>query len=425
MKANKGRPIINTPIRTRENSHNNAPRAHPLTPTRLNKENSSLGAQTHHLQGLTTAGLSPNKITATRKPNVLGRQLLSHQYHTAQSGQPGQLQPLGDTPGQQPRKASSNRVNLASSGRRECANHPDKEPEFRIIIEGEAMLYCSKCSAHLASQGFPVERLSRLGAARPSLPAGSTAISALLEGSQAPRVDPSLASHPRYQEIAAFLERIGTVGGALRRNGEAFSSLAGHYAEQEELIEEFYDAMGEYLKHVKSQHLGLVRSESRKYVQIGEIECGEIEENLAELEYISSDMQGNLASIVREITEDKYRECFNFYSQKVELYRHRSEEQTASLQDVTRLAKDDLEAKLTEFRSTVNDLFGVRESPSPASNPVAQRFSSHTAAATLKKPQGPQSHRPSSNGPFRNLFEEEESLSEQCLPDQSPQFKNI
>lgn len=37
MKTLKGRPIINTPIRTRENSQNNPIKPHPLTPTRLNK----------------------------------------------------------------------------------------------------------------------------------------------------------------------------------------------------------------------------------------------------------------------------------------------------------------------------------------------------------------------------------------------------
>jgi hypothetical protein len=170
MKTNKGRPIINTPIRTRENSQNIAIKPHPLTPTRLNKENNPLAAHLLHPH----SGLSPNKIAATRKPQVVGGKPLIQHYNTLPA-----VVPPHET--QQPvRKASSNKVNLASSRRKECANHPDKEAEFRITIEGEAMLYCSKCSAHLASQGFSVERLNRLTGPRPSLPAGSTPINLLL-----------------------------------------------------------------------------------------------------------------------------------------------------------------------------------------------------------------------------------------------------
>jgi hypothetical protein len=56
----------------------------------------------------------------------------------------------------------------------------------------------------------------------------------------------------------------------------------------------------------------------------------------------------------------------------------------------------------------------------------------HAFGNLQKKPTRVQTQRtpasgiPSSNGPFRNLFDEEESLGDgQDLPDQSPQFKNI
>lgn len=104
-------------------------------------------------------------------------------------------------------------------------------------------------------------------------------------------------------------------------------------------MDEFYDAMIDYMKHVKSQHLNLIKGELRKYVQVGEIECGDIDDCTAELDSIVSDMQGNINSIVKEVTEDKYRECFNFYSQKVELYKHRAEEQSATLSEVTQMGK--------------------------------------------------------------------------------------
>jgi hypothetical protein len=43
---------------------------------------------------------------------------------------------------------------------RSCVNHADAEAEFKIEIEGETYGYCGKCAAHLASNGFAVERIS-------------------------------------------------------------------------------------------------------------------------------------------------------------------------------------------------------------------------------------------------------------------------
>lgn len=74
-----------------------------------------------------------------------------------------------------------------------------------------------------------------------------------------------------------------------------------------------------------------------------------------------TDIKENMNSIVREITEDKYRECFNFYFQKVELYRHRVEEQRETLGEVTEMGKGELEGKLQEFRWAVNEMFGIKE----------------------------------------------------------------
>lgn len=43
---------------------------------------------------------------------------------------------------------------------RGCVNHPDSDAEFKIEIEGETFGYCGKCAAHLASNGFTVERIA-------------------------------------------------------------------------------------------------------------------------------------------------------------------------------------------------------------------------------------------------------------------------
>jgi hypothetical protein len=71
--------------------------------------------------------------------------------------------------------------------------------------------------------------------------------------------------------------------------------------------------MIDYMVHVKSQHINLVKAEFRRYMQIGEIERREAEESLTELQYIVGDMQGNITSIVTDIAEDNYRECLRCY----------------------------------------------------------------------------------------------------------------
>lgn len=198
--------------------------------------------------------------------------------------------------------------------------------------------------------------------------------------------------------------------------------------------------MIEYMKHVKNQHLNLIKSESRKYVQIGEMEAAENEESIAELDYMSNDMQGNINMIVKEIAEENYRECLGCYVQKVEIHKHRVESQEATLQEVTTMNKDELETKLNEFRTTINDMFGIREAtganshgqgvhPHQQSQIQAMQMmpmQQNKPSTSLQKKLSQVQQKPETSAPFRNLFEEEESLGiEQGLPDQSPQFKNI
>jgi hypothetical protein len=161
------------------------------------------------------------------------------------------------------------------------------------------MLYCYKCSTHLASQGFTVEKIIALKAnsSRPSLP--SVPANQFMEQSEQANVDPTIVNHPRYLEIVDFIGKVDTVDTQLRKNGEAFRGLSAHYSGQFRLFEQFYDAIIHHMKHIKSEHLNMLKNESRKYIQIGEIESGEIEESLSELESITQDMKTNVNSIVK------------------------------------------------------------------------------------------------------------------------------
>lgn len=103
---------------------------------------------------------------------------------------------------------------MLSSRKKECANHPEKEAEFRITIEGESMLYCAKCSAHLASQGFTLEKLNDKPMSKINPP--STPINLISERQES--TDPSLSGHPRHNEIVEFLKKIENVASSLRQN---------------------------------------------------------------------------------------------------------------------------------------------------------------------------------------------------------------
>jgi hypothetical protein len=99
-----------------------------LTPTRLGKENfSAMGQfQPSLLSHQPAVGLSPNKINATRKPSLINKPL-AMQYSTVQhQPQSQQPQPQIDITHMQLRKAHSNKSNMLSSRKKECANHPEK-----------------------------------------------------------------------------------------------------------------------------------------------------------------------------------------------------------------------------------------------------------------------------------------------------------
>lgn len=200
--------IINTPIRTRDGSQPGATGGNhrgQLTPNRMNKENQ---------QAAQLGGLSPSKINPTRKPSLISRtqqQQQIQQYNTAPATAP-------DVP--QLRKTYSTKSNnsMISSRRKECVNHSDKEAEFRIDIDGEMFFYCYKCSTHLASQGFQLERLAQMrqNSSRPSLPVSSVAE---LEQSKPIKIDPAILRHPRYLEVQQFMHEIEEVQGNMQRNG--------------------------------------------------------------------------------------------------------------------------------------------------------------------------------------------------------------
>lgn len=205
MKGSKPKLIMNTPIRSRDTSQQGQPAVARtlLTPSRVNKENSGNMIQSDFYTN--KSSLSPNKVVASRKPIITGKPQ-PQQYNTL----PNPQEPSGVSLQWRQPRATEQKPALASSRTKQCANHPEKEAEFKIIIEGEVMQYCAKCSAHLASQGFPVEKLVDARGARRSSLTVTSPNNPIME-SKPQNIDPSIASHPRYSEIMSFLSSISAV----------------------------------------------------------------------------------------------------------------------------------------------------------------------------------------------------------------------
>jgi len=108
-------------------------------------------------------------------------------------------------------------------------------------------------------------------------------------------------------------------------NAEYMRGLETHYLEQEQLIEEFHNGMSHYLNQVKQQHLKMIRAESRKFLQIADIERGEIEDSSSEVHDILQDIETNVTDIVSTLSEERYREVMGLYQQKLSLFGHQAE----------------------------------------------------------------------------------------------------
>lgn len=117
--------------------------------------------------------LSPNKLQATKKPVI------------------------------SPRVAAVVVGSNHQSKRWVCSNHQDREAEFKVVVvHGESMMYCERCAAHLASQGFKVERIQQSKySERRTLSIGS---------------NDKFQGNPRAAEIADFLEDLKIVDRSMR-----------------------------------------------------------------------------------------------------------------------------------------------------------------------------------------------------------------
>ena len=56
---------------------------------------------------------------------------------------------------------ASTKRHHSSSNHMLCVNHQNRPAAFRIVVDESLMIYCEKCAAHLASNGFRIEKIDR------------------------------------------------------------------------------------------------------------------------------------------------------------------------------------------------------------------------------------------------------------------------
>lgn len=200
---------------------------------------------------------------------------------------------------------------------------------------------------------------------------------------------------------------------------------------------------------MRDDHLSDLEEESRKHSQIADIEHDYLRENLEEINNIRNDIEENLETIVEKLDEQDLINNLNYYRQKIQVYRHKVEEQSDFFEKVISFPPEEYQSKLARVQDFMMDVWQTDsdEKPEPPMEPTGfgEKLMQHNDFRSEKQPYqlkantvSPQYQLPKQNvvnvnaqnwGPsndaqqpaFRKLFEEEEPV----MAESSPQFKKI
>lgn len=81
--------------------------------------------------------------------------------------------------------------------------------------------------------------------------------------------------------------------------------------------------MTEYIDYLRDEHLKFIEEESIRNLHIGDVESGEVQETLAEIEGMKDDIETNLEKIIEDVDDTSYTECMSYYTKKYALHDHR------------------------------------------------------------------------------------------------------
>ena len=115
------------------------------------------------------------------------------------------------------------------------------------------------------------------------------------------------------------------------------------------------------LESIRDEHLRMLKTQSKKYLQIADIQKAEAEDNATQIEDILEDIEENLGDIVSSLSEERYREVMNCYQNKISLFGHQVEELRQDFDGITSLTRSELEDKLKEFNRVISQFFSAEE----------------------------------------------------------------
>ena len=138
-----------------------------------------------------------------------------------------------------------------------CVNHPEKTGKYNIKIDGEMLQYCEKCSAHLASQGFHVEKVEGgVGRRRERVELGLEQVEKFRRIEK--QMPLEITNNHRMREVRSFVKECEQLKRGFNDNLSIFKDLPIHYGEQSQMIEEFYDVMMQFVDSLRVEHRALL-----------------------------------------------------------------------------------------------------------------------------------------------------------------------
>ena len=156
-------------------------------------------------------------------------------------------------------------------------------------------------------------------------------------------------------------------------NMKKFSSIDDHYAKQIKMTEQFYEELIKTVELMKEDHLGDLIDESQRHSQIADIENDYLRENVDEMENIRRDIEDNLETIMEKLSEEELHSNLNEYKQKIQVYRHKVEEQADIFEELINYNEEELTHKHTLIQDYLMDVWAENDQKNKHTKPTVVR----------------------------------------------------
>lgn len=116
-----------------------------------------------------------------------------------------------------------------------------------------------------------------------------------------------------------------------------------------------------YIEKIRDNHIQIIEKSSVTAIQVCEIEKGEIEETVEEIDTMIQDIESNMESILSDVNEEEYIECFEFYKQKEGLFSHRVEQLGTEVKEWPCTSGQKIYQKIKNFKMYMAQLYQTND----------------------------------------------------------------